>query len=249
MAAAWFLALSSSRGFRFQELSSSSERPAFSTMALCASSMRSKFASSSSSSALTPSPQAEMPWPALPWNPWITARSLSPRPSRVFASTTPLFMVISLSTASFCTTLSRSSTSLPRAPSCGRRSSSPLESSSSSGSSRMVTAMSVTDWKIVEAMFRTCISSFSSGRRTMAETEFESTSEKPTMRTMTTTSSSTFIAESTWLGLWKLNLHTRPWVSKTTTLAFRSGGPRSDFQGRRSSTRASRAAGDLASRR
>mmetsp|Transcript_31133 Transcript_31133/g.90825 ORF Transcript_31133/g.90825 Transcript_31133/m.90825 type:complete len:222 (-) Transcript_31133:537-1202(-) len=203
MAAAWFRALSSSSGFKFTEFSRSRDKPAFSTMARWALKMLSKFESSSSSrSECSLSAQTCSSAPAVPWKPWITARSPSPRPSMVSASTTDLFMVISLSAANFCTTFSKSSVSLPKVVPwlwwwcCWSRSPSLSSSLADSSVSLTATAMSVTDWNIVEAIFRTCKRSFSSGRMTIAATEFDNTNEKHTMSTMTTTSKRMFIKES-----------------------------------------------------
>mmetsp|Transcript_98260 Transcript_98260/g.300458 ORF Transcript_98260/g.300458 Transcript_98260/m.300458 type:complete len:272 (+) Transcript_98260:962-1777(+) len=224
MAAAWFRALSSSRGFKLTEFSRSSESPAFSTMAFCAwiteSSPSSSPSSVESDSHLVPSVGC-----AVPWNPWMTALSPSPKPSMVSASTTDLFIVISLSTANFCTTFSSNSVSLLNAllP-CGfSRSSS--ESWSSEDVSSSCSAISVTDWKIVEAIFRTCISNFSRGRRTIADTEFERTKEKLTIRTMTTSKSMMFINESNWFGLLKLNSASRDSLSSLMEFVARNGGP------------------------
>mmetsp|Transcript_90879 Transcript_90879/g.261884 ORF Transcript_90879/g.261884 Transcript_90879/m.261884 type:complete len:228 (-) Transcript_90879:1366-2049(-) len=197
MAAAWFRALSSSSGFKLTEFSKSRDRPAFSTIARCALSIFSK-----SSSSFSLSSSEFHGWASVcvaPWKPWITARSPSPRPSIVSASTTDLFIVISLSTASFCTTFSKSSVSFPKAlppRCCWSLSSSESFSSPASASSLTATAISVTDWKIVEAILRTWSNNFSKGRSTIAETELDSTREKPTMSSMTITRRIMFINES-----------------------------------------------------
>mmetsp|Transcript_38192 Transcript_38192/g.118767 ORF Transcript_38192/g.118767 Transcript_38192/m.118767 type:complete len:258 (-) Transcript_38192:24-797(-) len=213
--AAWIRAGSRSSGFRFQELTSSSERPARCSMVFCSPIISSKSAPSSSCQASVPLLR--------PRKPWSTASSPRPRPSMFSTPTMDLFIVISLSTASFVTTFSRRAVSFPKAlPS----SSSSESSAPSSSGSRIVQAMSVTDRKMVSAIFRTCSRSCSKGRRTMRETELESTSEKPTISTITTSSRSTFISESIWWGPRKSKSHTKVALSCRTEFVIRRGAPR-----------------------
>jgi len=60
----------------------------------------------------------------------------------------------------------------------------------------------------------------------MRETELESTSEKPTISTITTSSRSTFISESIWWGPRKSKSHTKVALSCRTEFVIRRGAPR-----------------------
>mmetsp|Transcript_74881 Transcript_74881/g.198935 ORF Transcript_74881/g.198935 Transcript_74881/m.198935 type:complete len:227 (+) Transcript_74881:167-847(+) len=220
---------------------SSSERPAFSTMAFCA--RRQAFKSNSSSmSPLTSDGRATLPWP---WKPRMTARSAAPRSSMTSGSTAFFEVAIWLSTPSFATTRSRSSVSLSKAAAASSSCAS-WEEVSGAGAAAMVTVMSLTDLKIVEAIFLTWRSSFSSGLRTWAETKLESISDQPTISPMITAKRRMFMSASIWKGLLKLNSHTRLVPSYSKELAARCGGPRGGSQGRTASTASGSAAPDLA---
>mmetsp|Transcript_5097 Transcript_5097/g.15930 ORF Transcript_5097/g.15930 Transcript_5097/m.15930 type:complete len:254 (-) Transcript_5097:253-1014(-) len=238
VAAAWFRALSNSKGLRQSELMSARESPAFSTINFCTLRI-SSWSTSSSASDLMESTRDSAHWP---WKPRMTARSPSPRLSMSSVSTVVFDMAILLRIASFATTRSSSSVSFPRQASpasCPSSAVSPVVGTN-------VTVMSVTDWKIVDAIFLTCVSSFSRGWSTRAETKFESISEKPTIRKVTTISSNMFMRESFWCGFLKLKSQLRLAPSWRTELAFRKGGPLGNSHGSAASTSADSTAPSLA---
>mmetsp|Transcript_42773 Transcript_42773/g.93031 ORF Transcript_42773/g.93031 Transcript_42773/m.93031 type:complete len:201 (-) Transcript_42773:646-1248(-) len=163
----------------------------------------------------------------VPWKPEITARSPSAKFWSVCASRTGLFIVISLITASFCTTLASSCVSLPNF-----LASSTLSSERSSfASSFITTSMSVTDWKMVEAICRTWVKSCSKGFRTMLDTDCDRIKENAIIKIMTMSSKIIFIHASSWLGDMKLNSTIKWSLVKTTLLLIRVGGPFGEFQG------------------
>mmetsp|Transcript_108967 Transcript_108967/g.351821 ORF Transcript_108967/g.351821 Transcript_108967/m.351821 type:complete len:250 (-) Transcript_108967:322-1071(-) len=147
--------------------------------------------------------------------PCSTARSGSPSCSRVSASMGEVFMVMALSVASLSMTFSRSSVSLPK--SVVSSSSSPASCSSEV---EHLAAMCVTDLKIVEAMRFTPRSRFSSGRRTMLETEFDSSIEKPIIRRMMTTMSRMLQSASTRFCTRKLKMALRDPEAALTSSSF-----------------------------
>mmetsp|Transcript_137058 Transcript_137058/g.356053 ORF Transcript_137058/g.356053 Transcript_137058/m.356053 type:complete len:288 (-) Transcript_137058:333-1196(-) len=217
IAAAWFRALSNSNGFKFHESSKSRDNPALSTISRCDFKM-----GSSASSLMASSSQAMSVEPCLRLNMLINATSSASRPA-LSSGSSPGREEASLITASFRTTRSRRMVSFLKAAAISKFCSSSSDSSERVSSFLMAVAMSVTDLKIMEAVWWTCRSKFSRGLRTIVETDLDKTREKPTINTMTTTKSKTFIKASIQFGPAKLKEQIKFAVSNLSLFAARSG--------------------------